>query len=142
MNGRDTKGRFLPIRDEYSNLPSWNSRYYHRHKEEIQTKYKDYRKNYYKKQREFLEKYRLELRMKVIEKLGGKCANPYNLPHPDWCNDPRCLQIDHVNGGGKKEHEKYKSGTSYLKKVLADTKGEYQLLCANCNWIKRYENKE
>jgi hypothetical protein len=29
-----------------------------------------------------------------------------------------------------------------LKKVLADTTGSYQLLCANCNWIKKSENNE
>jgi hypothetical protein len=142
MNGRDSKGRFLPIQDEFSNLPI-NLRFYHRHKEEIRKKYdKDYYKKYYAKNAQSLEKYRLELRIQVIEKLGGKCANPFNFPHPDWCNDWRCLQIDHVNGGGHKEHNKYKSGTSFLKKVLADTKGDYQLLCANCNWIKRFEKGE
>jgi hypothetical protein len=26
--------------------------------------------------------------------------------------------------------------------VLSDTSGKYQLLCANCNWIKRFENGE
>lgn len=138
MNGRDSKGRFLPIRDEFSGLPV-NLRFYHRHKEEIRKKYgKDYYSKYYKNQRESLEKYRLELRMKVIEKLGGKCANPYNLDHGEFSDIKECLQIDHVHGGGKKEHNRYKSGTSYLKKVLADTTGSYQLLCANCNWIKRF----
>lgn len=26
--------------------------------------------------------------------------------------------------------------------TLSVTSKDYQLLCANCNWIKRYENKE
>ena len=25
---------------------------------------------------------------------------------------------------------------------VAENEGRYQLLCANCNWIKRYEKKE
>ena len=71
--------------------------------------------------------------------LGGyKCFNPYNLDHPDWCNNPECLQIDHVNGGGIKDRY---SGTALFKHVLENPK-DYQILCANCNWIKRYRNKE
>jgi hypothetical protein len=31
---------------------------------------------------------------------------------------------------------------AYLKGVLADADGRYQLLCANCNWIKRAEENE
>jgi hypothetical protein len=27
-----------------------------------------------------------------------------------------------------------------MKRVLADTEGRFQLLCANCNTIKRYDN--
>jgi Zn-finger protein len=30
----------------------------------------------------------------------------------------------------------------YMKNVIADTTGKYQLLCANCNWIKRHEMYE
>lgn len=26
--------------------------------------------------------------------------------------------------------------------ALATAEDEYQILCANCNWIKRHENKE
>lgn len=68
--------------------------------------------------------------------LGGKCCR---------CGfaDRRALQIDHVNGGGKSELLKYGGGSStYLKKVLSAPAGIYQLLCANCNWIKRWENNE
>jgi hypothetical protein len=73
-------------------------------------------------------------RQKVIDKLGGKCVK---------CgfDDFRALQIDHVNGGGKRELRGMVH-FSYLKKVLNDTTGAYQLLCANCNWIKRFENNE
>ena len=74
------------------------------------------------------------LRIAVLAFLGNKCCR---------CgfNDPRALQIDHVNGGGKQELKNVSRHT-YYRKVLADTQGRYQLLCANCNWIKRTENGE
>ena len=29
-----------------------------------------------------------------------------------------------------------------VKESIKNNYNKYQLLCANCNWIKRYENKE
>lgn len=75
-------------------------------------------------------------RVYAINILGGKCKR---------CgfDDIRALQIDHVNGGGNKEHKEGGSYKIYLKIISnKNAEGEYQLLCANCNWIKRYENKE
>jgi hypothetical protein len=46
-----------------------------------------------------------------------------------------------VNGGGGKERKVIANQTSFLRKVLEDPTG-YQLLCANCNWIKRHERHE
>lgn len=109
--------------------------------------------NYYLKHRKELlrkncgrnKKMIKERRQAVIQLLGNKCDNPFNLPHPDWCNDWRCLQIDHINGGGVKELREHKNRYSFygmvLRKIKAGSK-DYQLLCANCNWRKRYENKE
>lgn len=73
------------------------------------------------------------IREKVYNKLGHACCR---------CGfeDKRALQIDHVNGGGNKEHREIRNNESFLNKVLADVSGEYQILCANCNWIKR-ENR-
>lgn len=74
-------------------------------------------------------------KQEVFDALGNVCNHCGHT-------DVRVLQIDHVNGGGSKEY-KTKSGTSYLYHVLklVDT-GQYQLLCANCNWIKRHTNDE
>lgn len=78
--------------------------------------------------------YQQELRAKVIVFLGGKCQR---------CgfDDIRALQIDHINGLPYKE--RLKSIYLYLD-ILENPKSKeiYQLLCANCNWIKRAENKE
>jgi predicted HNH restriction endonuclease len=74
------------------------------------------------------------LRAKALEVFGSVCGS---------CgfSDVRALQIDHVNGGGGAERAVIKSRHSFYNKVIADSTG-YQLLCANCNWIKRAENKE
>lgn len=75
-------------------------------------------------------------RKEIIELLGGKCKR---------CgfDDIRALQIDHVNGGGYKEMKSIHS-RERLRLVVESIKNKenkYQLLCANCNWIKRYEDK-
>lgn len=91
------------------------------HEEEI----KKQRKEYYQK-----------LKLMVLAKLGNKCVR---------CgfSDVRTLQIDHVYGYGNKElRELGFNRSKFYKKVLADTEENYQLLCANCNWIKKSENKE
>ena len=86
-------------------------------------------------------RYTKKRRTMAIEKLGGKCANPYNLNHGDFVNEPECLQIDHINGNGNEERKVMTSTMLYKKILRGETEG-YQLLCANCNWIKRYRNKE
>jgi hypothetical protein len=71
-----------------------------------------------------------------MSKFDNKCAT---------CGfeDSRALQIDHVNGGGSADRKLYRvNAATYYKRVLADTDNEFQILCANCNWIKRYDNKE
>ena len=69
--------------------------------------------------------------------LGGKCS------HCDF-NDSRALQIDHVNGNGADDRREFGEAMytkNFLKRVLASP-GKYQVLCANCNWIKRAEQGE
>jgi hypothetical protein len=75
-------------------------------------------------------------RKDVITFLGGKCCR---------CgfDDFRALQIDHVNGHGCADRKKDNNNYYAFYKRIIDTNGEgYQLLCANCNWIKRTENNE
>lgn len=79
-------------------------------------------------------KERHKLRDRVIFALGSRCVR---------CgfNDKRALQIDHLNGNGTKERKKYNSLKLYYLHVLKNLT-DYQLLCANCNWIKRSEKHE
>ena len=84
-----------------------------------------------------------KLRLEIITLLCSKCSNPYNLNHGDFIADVRCLQIDHVNGGGSKLLTKspYKEYKRIRDEIKSGSK-DYQLLCANCNWIKRRINNE
>lgn len=81
-------------------------------------------------------KNRKELRQAVYAKYGNICAR---CPE----NDPVVFQIDHVNGGGYREMKDIYGNSNnpkFLRRVLEDTEGNFQLLCANCN-IKKYRKK-
>lgn len=80
----------------------------------------------------------LTARQLLIERLGSTCKV---CGFTDW----RALQIDHVFGDGYLERQKDRSMNPLDdKKKIRDgfESGKYQLLCANCNWIKRYEQRE
>ncbi len=89
--------------------------------------------------RQYSNNYARNLRSSVVTAMGAKCVR---------CgfSDLRALQIDHIDGGGNAERRKLKcSPKTYLDNVLQSfmkTENRYQLLCANCNWIKRSENNE
>lgn len=92
-----------------------------------------------KREKEFRERRRDSKKLEIFELLGNECVR---------CEmgDFRCLQIDHVHGNGKYDVSRSKRGSEtyynhVLRRIKAGSK-DYQLLCANCNWIKRYENKE
>lgn len=84
------------------------------------------------------KKYREAKRLAVIGALGNVCTQ---------CgfSDIRALQVDHINGGGRQERQEISNVSKYysliIKSVVAD-EDKYQLLCANCNVIKRIVNKE
>ena len=73
---------------------------------------------------------------KVFNLLGDKCTR---------CGfeDKRALQLDHINGDGPTDRKVINTWRR-LEKILTDTtyRLSFQLLCANCNWIKRAENGE
>jgi hypothetical protein len=83
------------------------------------------------------------LREAVIERLGGpRCrACGYDA-------DVRALQIDHIHGDGWIDRQRF-GASSTPKYYLALSRLDdmtlhlnYQILCANCNTIKRFEEKE
>uniref|UniRef100_A0A6M3IQ70 HNH endonuclease n=1 Tax=viral metagenome TaxID=1070528 RepID=A0A6M3IQ70_9ZZZZ len=71
--------------------------------------------------------------------MGNKCGKC-------GIDDFRVLQVDHIDGNGYAERKQFKlsgNGTVKYYRHILEVNGEgYQLLCANCNWIKRYEQAE
>lgn len=86
--------------------------------------------------RTYNREWRRKLRKEVVDHYGGKCAR---------CSfdDVRALQIDHVDGGGGKHRKEVVIAYLLLGWLKRNKfpKG-FQILCANCNWIKRFENNE
>jgi len=115
---------------------------------------KKYHKDYYqthkkkwlipKDRREQIRRGRREkhqrLRKQCILLLGGKCSNPACLV-PGGCSDTRCFHIDHKLNNGSQERRKWGNQLKFYKRVLRHL-SEYQIFCANCNWIKRIELRE
>lgn len=100
---------------------------------------KQYRDNPVNKLRmsEYGKKYR-QVRLRLIILLGGRCNCGYS--------DTRALELDHINGGGGKERKKKGNGSygeyRYYLDHLDEARLKYQVLCRNCNWIKKCENHE
>jgi len=60
-------------------------------------------------------------------------------------NDIRILQFDHINGGGNADQKRFSSNYHMYRYYVIhadEAKLLLQVLCPNCNWIKRVENKE
>lgn len=74
-------------------------------------------------------------RQQAIEIMGSKCCD---------CgfSDPRALQFDHIDGGGQAERRSGQNNHWVVRQILKGNTEPFQLLCANCNWIKRHESNE
>jgi len=72
-----------------------------------------------------------------MDMLGDRCIK---------CSfsDMRALCLDHINGGGRKEFKMYPGAAiyRYYLKNPELVKSNLQILCSNCNSIKRFNNRE
>ncbi|KKN72357.1 hypothetical protein LCGC14_0411840 [marine sediment metagenome] len=81
-------------------------------------------------------------RQAILSILGSKCSCVGDdCWHSGDCvtSDPRCLQLDHVNGDGAADRKRIGGGSntvSYYFNHLSEAAEKLQILCANCNWIK------
>ena len=119
------------------NYDTYWKEYWIKNKEVMLKRKKFWRKNNPEKAKAWLRENRKAKRMELLGYLGGRCKN---CGFADW----RALQIDHINGGGHAEMKKV-GISNYQHHLLESVKkfpDMYQLLCANCNWIKRYKKRE
>lgn len=87
--------------------------------------------------RDALRRIRDNNKTKVIEAYGGrKCAC-------DGCLETniKFLTIDHINGGGSADREKYGSGGTFYRYLIKNNfPSGFQILCFNCNCGKNANN--
>lgn len=95
----------------------------------------EYKRINARNQRDYMKRKRTLL----LNLFGNKCLRCGNT-------DLRVLQFDHIKGQGIHDTKiKILFGKSlviYYSTHLEEAKKELQLLCANCNIIKKYENHE
>lgn len=113
-----------------------NKAYRDRNKERLNAESRDYRNKNLETQRRRVRECLQNIREKIVKLLGSKCV---------ICgfSDPRALEIDHINNNGNEERKIF-STYGYYKHILDQIKvgsKDYQLLCSNCNAIKRYERQ-
>ena len=112
--------------------------YYANNREKVAARGKEYYANNWEKKAAQMKEYRANLKAQAYAVLGGfRCAVP-------GCNnnDPRGLNIDHVNGDGFLDRKKTRTGGPLYKKIIATGGAGYQVMCAYHNQIKRFEQDE
>ena len=81
--------------------------------------------------------FRETMKNNLFDILGHKCVK---------CgfSDKRALQFDHIFGGGTQERKK--TNAYHVMKFYSENiniaKQKLQVLCANCNWIKKHDEHE
>ena len=88
-------------------------------------------KQHYKNDRKAHKKYLWNMKLKVINKYGGKC-------HCCGVTDPRILSIHHKNncitGSEGKTHQSYITWRNALREDMVDL----EIICHNCNFVLNY----
>jgi hypothetical protein len=105
-------------------------------KEKINLKKSNAKFNHSKKGYESRRKARNKKRQFILDFFGGKCVK---------CgfSDPRALQMDHKNGRkGEKRLGNIDKRYRFVRDFPKEARKIYQMLCANCNFIKMEENGE
>jgi hypothetical protein len=118
----------------------YNRVYYQKNRERIRAQI---RKRYHDNPTKMVEgSRRRHLRYKVA------CINHYSngTMQCSRCGftDIRALTLDHINGGGShdRKYQKYKGSRFYLFLIQEKFPDGFQVLCMNCQFIKRHEKRE
>lgn len=101
---------------------------------------KRWKENHRDQHREAQRNHRHQVRQEILALLGDGCCAKCGYD-ADW----RALEIDHIHSDGKTDKRLRQNMwwvRDWLKRNLEFAKTRYQVLCANCNRIKRDELKE
>lgn len=129
-------------------MSKYNKSYYDEHSKEKILYSKQYQQQNKEKQYVYVKRYlqktnyynnlHLKQRQALLELLGNKCIRCGFL-------DSRALQFDHIFDDGYLDKQRFKQTHTmlyYYYKNPEEAKKRLQILCANCNWIKRFEIKK
>lgn len=111
--------------------------YYQRNREQCLKRARIYRLEHLEQIKKCTEGYKMK-RLELLKFLGGKCVRC------GYKRDIRALQFDHKEGDGNEER-KIRSGYSfwiYYSKHPELARARLQILCCNCNMIKKFERHE
>lgn len=104
---------------------------------------REYRESNRQKLREFSQRYHREIKLKALRHYSKNGSEP--VCKECGFSDIRALSIDHILGGGAQHRLKVgvKTGTHFYHWLKKQGYPEgYQVLCMNCQFIKRHTNKE
>ena len=107
------------------------------HKEERNEYSKSYHSDHRDVRNEWARLYRRKNKELVINHYSeGSCC----CTHCGY-SDMRALQIDHIDGGGE-DHRRGIRQDFYVWLIKNDYPLGFQVLCANCQIVKAWDNKE
>jgi len=121
--------------NQYKSVKKWRANNQEKFNKKMRKSNERYRRKYPQRVREKNAHEYKELRLMAMSALGGAFCKKCNF------KDYRALQIDHINGGGFKHRKTFSSNNAYFRFVINNSY-MFQVLCANCNRIKIYTNKE
>ena len=132
---------FTPTLKVSDNRKEWSRQYnawYRKTRpQELDAKVLAWKKAHPEKTKALNKASRMRLKDKCFTLFGSVCKR---------CgfSDARALQVDHINGAKEGRTATYRSGAKLYSAILRGDKDKtlFQLLCANCNWIKRDEAHE
>lgn len=85
------------------------------------------------------QKYRDTLKMDVLGHYSGQTMKCARCPY----SDVRALTIDHMNGDGANHRKQLKNPSKMYQWLRSNGYPDgFQVLCMNCQFIKKQENKE
>jgi hypothetical protein len=98
----------------------------------------EYKSEWYIKLKNNSKEYQRKRRLKILLHYS-----PNLICNKCGFNDVRALTIDHKNSNGSEDRKKFGSGSAFYGWIIKrDFPEDLQVLCMNCQWIKRHENNE
>lgn len=137
---------------------NWRTRNPKRHKQIYEDwmalhpgKKKEYDRSYYLRHStdRSTPSYKSQVRFRVFIQTRRLREKLLHILGQFWCqncgeHDQRCLHIDHIYDNGYEDRIRFGGDPTkmarYYIKHPEEARSKLQIMCANCNWRKRYEN--